>query len=251
MDEDKDKPAEGVEGGKPEGKEGDDTLLLGRYKTSEDLAKAYTELQGQFQKEHTARLTTNTQLEAGGYQVTDTGEIVTPYTEESDKKDAADKSDEEDDWIDPRAKAKFEELEARLKGQERINDTLTRSIADTTKQTFLSKVPADLKKDAEQSFDAKVAALKPEFRDAGTLKLIGRTVLGEIVEKVGFMMPQGANQNVEDTSGVVEGTGNDSGTGARRLSPDEKKLYVGLGLKDAGLSEAQYAREIDAGKKAG
>ena len=251
-----DPPGEGEGGEPPESPavSPEDQAILDKYGGDPaKVAAAYRGMQSEYTKTQTVSKAVRQQLEEAGYTIGDDGRIYAPEGP-PEPPTTPPAGDDDDDWLDPRAKKEIERLNReRAEDREALN-SVTQTLADQSKESFLGLVPEAAREQASKLFDAKVRGLAPAARaNPGMLKLAQNATLGELVAAGAFKQgaaPPGTPSDVAGLSGSSEPPGGGSG-GERRypVTPDIAKAYNGLGGKgELGVTLEEYAKDVAQGR---
>ena len=231
----------------------EDQAILDKYGGDPaKVASALRSMQGEYTKTQTVSKAVRQQLEDAGYTIGDDGTVYAPQGP-PDPPATPPAGDDDDDWLDPRAKKEIERLNReRAEDREALN-SVTQTLADQSKESFLGLVPEAAREKASKLFDAKVKGLAPAARaNPGMLKLAQNATLGELVAEGAFKQgaPTGTPPDVAGLSGSSEPPSGGSG-GDRRypVTADIAKAYNGLGGKaELDMTLEQYAKSVAQGR---
>ena len=239
-------------GGEPE----EPKLLGGKYKSPEELAKAYGELESKL-GESGANLkrfeALRAQVESLGLEIGDDGTMR--YAGGAPEAGREPISDDED------IEAKVERLTRGLAEMGQTLDVATRTIAAGSKQQLLSHVPEPAKAKAEELYDQMLNRVPARQRlDKDTQDAVRRVIMGQLLEEGAFNVPAGETDDpapggkVVNLGKLVPETSRPSGGGGTqkrsRLTGSAKEAHDGLSsaMAEMGIemTEAETAEGIEA-----
>ena len=225
-------------------------LLMGKYKTAEEVVEAFQGYQSSTDKERARSKKIYDQLVGAGYTIDDDATVRVPGRE-TPKEPKAKDDDAEPDFYDPEAAAKaWRDTQARVNRLERGYDVTTRSVSGMGKTEALRRYSAVAKDDAGKLWDEKIAVLPPEARlDPDTMNAVGKIVFSEVYEKHGQRgLAGGGNETVNRGAGASERPGGETTerTAPAAITADLRKSYEGLGGKaELGKTLEEFAASVE------
>lgn len=215
-----------------------------------DYEKRYRDLESDYTKKSQRLKSFETQLNRGGYTVDDENQIYAPAPPEPPKTPQEPPEDEE--IADPVAARLFKRMSAERAEDRETIDLLSMGATQAGKREFLDMLGKDAQKAAGESYDAKMKGIPARVRaNPATEKAVRGMVLAEMLEDMGVgALSQGGGQTRTSLGTLGAGASDPPGGGggtvkaAATITADHRKIYAGLGGKEAlGKTLEEFAGE--------
>ena len=226
-------------------------LLMGKYKTAEEMAEAFQGYQSTTTKERERSKRIYDQLTSAGYTIDDDPEATVRVPSRATPKETKPDEEAEPDLYDPEVAAKtIKDLRGQVGSLQAGFDVVTTAVTGTTKAEFLKEFSAGARADAGASWDAKMRQLPAAARvDGGTQEAVKGMIFREIHLKHGGRgLAASGNEGVSRGAGAAERPGGETTerTAPATITVDMRRTYDGLGGKaELGKTLEEFAASVE------
>lgn len=224
-------------------------LLMGKYKTAEEMAEAFQGYQSTTTKERERSKRIYDQLTSAGYTIDDDPEATVRVPSRATAKETKADEEAEPDLEDPEIAAKtIKELRGQVGSLQAGFDVVTTAVTGNTKAEFLKEFTGAAKVDAGASWDGKMHQLPAAARvDPGTQEAVKGLIFREMHLKHGTR-GLASSGSVSAGAGAAERPGADTGDSRSPVTATEpiRKTWSGLGGKEGtGMTLGEYAAKVE------
>lgn len=235
--------------GAGEGSGGGEELILGKFKSADDLAKSYTEIEKQSTKSSQRASKLTEQLRAAGYDVDDDGTIIAP----GGGQQAPPQNPPSGDWTDQfneqfyenPAKAMMEMIGGVTQMQKRASANTRRAIGQFKTDPLFPKIQDDFEAELMSIPDMQLA--DPQQAQSLAEQTYNQ-VVGRYFRKEAEKMRENPSERVQrlQSMGVEIPQGGGSPGGSDGMTNDDRHMLNQLGLsKEAQKKVIERARRSE------
>lgn len=236
----------------------DTGLLMGKYKTPDDVISAFREYQSVTSKDQAQTKKIRDQLMAAGFTIEDDGTVFAPAGWGDREPATKPAKQEEEDLFDP------DTLRERIKKQDEHIASLTGAVdvlsmnqARANKERFMAALPEAIREKAGATWDTQMRNIPIHLRSrSDTQELLEAKIGWDAMKELGPKGFAGESTGTESDLGELAGSAERPGrertpVKRARVTADIQKVHEGLGGKDAtGMTLEEFASQVEMGTEA-